>query len=311
MFDTVSEKDRVLIFRFSLSVMMASMSLLACFVGKFVKEKTMNYYVYFYSLCCGILLGEGFIDIFFVQVIQPKVAAITFSVAFLVFYSAKSFNPQSQYEYNQVSNLEMGMGEDDENLGIEISDNIPEFLQQEAFEDDLELNHGSQHRKISSFQKLSFIWFFFMALSICGNEVSKGLVLGSETHHGLFGYEEVIFDGILHALAFGVLCEETLHSSSAYLSAIFLFIAAKPIGVVIGNFLLYDSIYTVCAWIALLTSGVYLSFVVFYMIPMDENLNENTMNSSRSSKEELNKNARLRMTALILGYSLTLITQFL
>lgn len=310
---SLTEENKFLIFRLSFSVLLGSMNLLACFAGKLIKERTITYYIYFHSLCCGILLAKGFSEIFFTKLIRPQVAAFSFSLTFLLLYVAKSLKHHSQYEYNQVSNVDMAMDEDDEDLGIEISDHIPNYLQKDKFENDLEMSRSSSQPKgsLSSMQKLSVIWFFSMAVAVCANELSKGLTLGSETHETFIGYEEVVFDGILHALAFGALCEEALTSSWAFISSVLLFVASKPIGVIFGNFLIYKEIYLSCAWIAVLTAGVYLSFVVFYMIPMDEALNENTLISMRTTKEELTSNARIRMAALIFGYMLTLLTQFL
>lgn len=316
MFGNLSEQTTVLVFRLSISVLIGSINLLACFIGKFIKENSIIHYFYFHTGCCGILLAKGFADIFILQEINSITAALLFSSTFLFLYAAKTlFIPNSPYEYNQVSNFELDINEDDEDLGIEISDHVPNILRRdqdrlESGEYDGEIGFPTDQESTQQ-EKLSLLWFLSVVVAVIGNEISKGVVLGSEQHATIFSYEQVLVDGCLQAFAYGVVCEEALTTSTSYLLAVLVYILSKPIGVILGNFLVHKQITVACEWIALFTSGVYLAFVVFHMIPTNDRLINSHSNASNTTKQEKSYSTIVRASAFVIGYLLTFLIEFI
>lgn len=240
------------------------------------------------------------------------------------------FTDESPYAYNQVSLRDQMMNEDDdEDLGIEIS----YIKSSNGFEDDDDEENASERpKKIKEAdferaiqqaamknareQKISFIWFLSVAFAMFWNELSIGFLLGSSEHATFNTFMKIILDGLLQSMAFGVLCEESIVTSSGFLMSVFAFISAKPIGVAIGHIMILEEakVLQINAFITLLTSGLYLAFVVFYMIPMNESLSENNLESNHAlitTPRSQNKVSGIRVSSFILGYCITLLLNFL
>jgi hypothetical protein len=311
----LSDDSVILIFRLAVAILFGSLSLLGCFVGKLIKERSAILYSFFHTVCLAILLATSLCYIFLREEVHSTLALVEFSTSFLLLYVVKTSSLHSEYDYNHlINNEELEDDLDDEDIGIELSGTLPPALREDVTrqreQDNESLNRGGEKSNADSSEMngtLSFLFFLSLLVMVAGGELLEGMILGSEKHADYFSYERVVLGGFTLSLVFGVVCEDAMTSSLSYVGSVSVYSFARPVGILVGNFFPNLETPLIYEHFTLISAGVYFAFVLFSMIPLNEKLYRTHILRTHSTEEENRKFNALRVSSFIFAFVISLL----
>ncbi len=307
----LSESQTVLVFRLSICILLMGLELLACLVGKLLRERSSQFFNYFYALCGGILLAKGMFCELFESISSGKINSIgyslfLFSFSFVVLAAINMALRSSSYQYQQLSNSEVD--DEEESSGIELG-SFP------ITDDEGEKERVVSPSIIEKSTKLNLFWSYCIISMVLLAEGANGLLIGYSEHADLLDYSKIFSQGILLCLACGAILEDTVSDPIEFARSLILVISALPLGMIVGNYVVFllaltsRQVLSYLATVFPIAAGFYTAGAVTYMIPFDR---EDTTakeytggSSSNNCLEMLMTTSSIRAMLLVTGFALT------
>jgi hypothetical protein len=266
MLDSFDPSTKIFIFRLCAAVFVSAIQFFASLLGKLIKEQSIGSYSLYNSFCLGVILAQG-IGIsssgrLRVDVNNFAVSDITYMIAFLslIFvHTSTTINAKSYEKISTKGSLEQEFDED-----IELSE-----LNEIQFGEDRMNLSSSQQELYPIWRNLAFLAFSF-------KQFSDGITLGNEEHDSLRLFRTTAINAALSAMVFGIICEESIATSTVFLYNLLILSLALPIGILTGSVVVVN----ISRWLFIhelvnaVCSGMITAIAVCFIFQLERIINE-------------------------------------
>lgn len=308
----------VLLFRVSICVLLIGFEILACLVGKLVRENNQKGFGYFFSFCGGILLAKGLVCGIFDSIYTDDRHSVGYSLflyssSLVILMAAQMAYKSGAYGYDIVA-VDDGDVDDEESLGIELG-----MLPAADDEDEDDRSRPSKHVNIRDEitpmtrreQSESLLWSYCVISVALLSEGASGMLVGTVEHDALTVYMKIFVQGTLLALVCGAILEESVHDPVEYIRAIGMFVLSMPLGMVSGSYLIswfgfsVNQLIAYAATVYPIAAGCYTAAAMLYILSSKTTSGDDDVSGYAGRTRFSIRPGHIRALCFVAGYAIT------